>query len=60
MEVEHGGGSEPEEEDWEEVGEVRRGSMCYRCWMMLHFARCCRRKDRGKGERDTSKEKGKR
>ena len=34
MEVDHVGGSGPEEEDWEDVDEVRRGSMCCNCWMM--------------------------
>ena len=51
----HVRGSEPEEEDWEDVDEVRRGSMCYH---LGHFARDCRRKgkskerggDGGKGE----------
>ena len=39
-------GSEPEREDWED--EVQRGSMCYICWMMGHFARDCRRRGKGK------------
>ena len=29
-------------EDWEDVDEVRRGSMCYNCGMMRHLARDCR------------------
>ena len=56
--------SEPEEEDWEDVDEVLRGSTCYACGMMEHLAR-----DRAKhGARrkadmeamDTPKDKGRR
>ena len=48
IELDHVGGSEPEEEDWEDVDKVRRGSMCSKCGMMGHFARDCRRKGKGK------------
>ena len=34
MEVDYVSGSEPEEEDWEDVEEVRRGSTCYTCGRM--------------------------
>ena len=34
-------GSETEEEDWEDVDEVRRGSTGYNLGMMGHFARDC-------------------
>ena len=39
MEVDHTSGSEPEEEDWDDVDEVRRGSTCYKCGMMGHKAK---------------------
>ena len=45
MEVDHLGGSEPEDEEWEDVDEVRRESMC--CGMMTHFSRDCRRAGNG-------------
>ena len=32
-----------EQEEWEYVDEVRRGSTRYSCGMVGHFARCCRR-----------------
>ena len=39
MEMDHVSGSEPEEEDWEDVDEVRRRSICDNCGIMGHFAR---------------------
>ena len=39
MEMDHVSGSEREEEDWEDVDEVRRRSICYSCGIMGHFAR---------------------
>ena len=48
MVVDHVGGSEPEEEDWEDVDEVRRGSMCYSCGMMRDLARDCGSKGKTK------------
>ena len=39
MEMDHVSGSEPEEEDWEDVDEVRRRSICDNCVIMGHFAR---------------------
>ena len=51
MEVDHVSGSEPQEEDLEEVDEVRRVSLCYNFGMMGHFAGACRKKGKGKGER---------
>ena len=48
MEVDHVSGRQPEEEDWEEVDEVRRGTPCYSCGMMGHFAMDRRRKGKGK------------
>ena len=49
MEVDHVSASEPEEEDLEDVDEVRRRSMCYNCRMMELFAKDCTRKGKGKG-----------
>ena len=34
MDVDHVSVSESDEEDWEDVDEVRRGSMCYTCGMV--------------------------
>ena len=50
MEVDNVSGSEPEEEDWEYVDEVRRRSMCYNCVMIGLFARFCRRKGKCEGK----------
>ena len=41
MKPDHMSGSEPEGGDWEDVDEVRRGTMCYNCGMMGHSARDC-------------------
>ena len=49
MEVDHVSASEPEEEDLEDVDEVRRRSICYNCRMMELFAKDFRRKGKGKG-----------
>ena len=48
MEVDHVGGSEPEEEDWDDVDEVRRRSISYNCGTVGHLTRDCRRKGKGK------------
>ena len=45
----HVSASEPEEEDLEDVDEVRRRSICYNCRMMELFAKDFRRKGKGKG-----------
>ena len=50
MGVDHVSGSEPEEEDWEDVDGVRRDSTCYKCEMMEHFAREFGRKGKGRGK----------
>ena len=70
MEVDHFSGSEPEDEDWEDVDEVRRESMCF--GMMAHFSReivegqamgrgksGCRSKGFAKGKKKTVKGTGK-
>ena len=64
MVLDHISGSNPEDEDWGDVDDVRRISTCYSCGMTGHFERDCRRKGKGKEKggdeaRDTPKEKGK-
>ena len=66
MLVDHVGDSEPEEEDWEDVDEVLRGSTCYACGKMEHLARD-RTKNGARARRkadmeamDTPKDKGRR
>ena len=51
MDVGHVRSSEPQKEDWENVDEVRRGSMFSNYGMMGHVARDCGRNGMGKGER---------
>ena len=50
MEVDCVSGSEQGKEDWEDVDEVRMGSTCYNCWVMVHIASDCRRKGKGKAK----------
>ena len=50
MEVDHVSGSDPEEEDVQDVDEVRWGSTCHKCGMTGHFAKDCRKKGKGSGK----------
>ena len=50
MAQDHNGASEAEVEDWEDVDEVRRTSACYKCGMIGHFAKDCRRSGKGQGK----------
>ena len=50
MDVGHVRGSEPQKEYWENLDEVRRGSMCSNYGIMGHVARDCGRKGMGKGK----------
>ena len=56
MELDYVGGSEPYDEDWDDVAEVRRDRRCYNCGMMGHFARDFRMRGKGKGK---AKDEGK-
>ena len=57
MELDYVSGSEMyDEEEWDDVDEVRRDRRCHNCGMMGHFARDCRTKGNGKGK---GKEEGK-
>ena len=57
MELDYVSGSEMyDEEEWDDVDEVKRDRRCHNCGMMGHFARDCRTKGKGKGK---GKEEGK-
>ena len=45
-----------DEEEWDDVDEVKRDRRCHNCGMMGHFAKDCRTKGKGKGK---GKEEGK-
>ena len=50
-----------EEEEWDDVDEVRRDGKCHNCGMMGHVAWDCRTKGKGKGKgKDEGKEYSKR
>ena len=61
MELDYVSGSEMyDEEEWDDVDEVRRDRRCHNCGMMGHFARDCRTKGTGKGKgKDEGKGYGK-
>ena len=49
MELDYVSGSEMyDEEEWDDVDEVKRDRRCHNCGMMGHFARDCRTKGKGK------------
>ena len=51
MELDYVSGSEMyEQEEWDDVDEVRRDRRCHNCGMMGHFARDCRTRSKGKGK----------
>ena len=54
MELDYVRGSEMyEQEEWDNVDEVRRDPRCHNCGMMGHFARVAGRKVRTKGKERT-------
>ena len=61
MELDYVSGSDMyDEEEWDDVDEVRRDRRCHNCGMMGHFARDCRTKGKGKGKgKDEGKGYGK-
>ena len=40
LDVDNVSGSEKDDEDWEDVDEIRRSMRC-NCGLMGHIARCC-------------------
>ena len=55
MEMDYVSGSEPKQDDWEDVDDVRRRSARYNCGIRGHFARGCRRKGKGKSMKGAGK-----